>query len=188
MSRKAGLSGWKLSLARILALGAAIAITVLAFVFREQARQLSAYGYPGIFLISLLANATLILPMPGIALTFAMGAVFNPFWVAIAAGLGSAIGELTGYLAGFSGEGILADHPTFERIKDWTARRGNWIILLLALIPNPLFDLAGMAAGVLRMSVPRFLFWTSLGKTGKMLLASYAGSASIDWLSTLFTR
>ena len=36
-----------------------------------------------------------------------MGAIFNPIGVAVAAGLGAAIGELSGYLAGFSGQGVV---------------------------------------------------------------------------------
>jgi hypothetical protein len=47
---------------------------------------------------------------------------------------------------------------------------------------NPLFDIAGATAGVLRMPVGIFLFWTWIGKTLKMLVIAYAGSASLDWL------
>ncbi|MCK7506332.1 MAG: hypothetical protein MZV70_21275 [Desulfobacterales bacterium] len=49
------------------------------------------FGYPGIFLIALMANATV---HPACArrgaIIYAMGAVFNPLWVALAAGTGGA--------------------------------------------------------------------------------------------------
>ena len=57
--------------------------------------------------LSILANGTVILPAPGVIFVFAMGAIFNPFWVAVAAGAGAALGELTGYLVGFSGQAVV---------------------------------------------------------------------------------
>ena len=68
--------------------------------------SLQSFGYPGIFLVALLANATVLIPLPGLMVTTAMGAVFNPFWVAIAAGLGAGIGELSGLYGWFLRTGI----------------------------------------------------------------------------------
>jgi uncharacterized membrane protein YdjX (TVP38/TMEM64 family) len=180
------LSGWRLQIARILALAAVIAITVFVFSIRDKAAELQAYGYPGIFLLSVLANATVILPAPGIALTYAFGAVFHPIGVALAAGAGAALGELTGYLAGFSGQGVVDDIPMYDRITAWTESYGGWIILILAFIPNPFFDIAGAAAGALKMRLHVFLIWAFIGKVLKMLLIAYAGAASLDWILNLF--
>jgi membrane protein YqaA with SNARE-associated domain len=180
------LSGWRLHTARILALAAVIAITAYVFSIRDQAAELQAYGYPGIFLLSTLSNATVILPAPGIALTYAFGAVFHPLGVALAAGAGAALGELTGYLAGFSGQGVIDDIPMYDRITNWTERFGGWVILVLAFIPNPFFDIAGAAAGALKMRVHVFLFWALIGKILKMLVIAYAGAASLDWVLELF--
>jgi membrane protein DedA with SNARE-associated domain len=49
--------------------------------------------------------------------------------------------------------------------------------MVMAFIPNPIFDLAGMAAGMLKMPVPQFLFWCALGKILKMLVFSYTGAS-----------
>ena len=186
MNKTTRLSGWRLHTARLLALAAVIAITLFVFSIRDQASELQAYGYPGIFLISILANATIILPAPGIALTYALGAVFHPIGVALAAGAGAALGELTGYLAGFSGQGVVNDIPMYERITEWTERYGGWIIMLLAFIPNPFFDVGGAAAGALKMRVHVFLIWAFIGKFLKMLVIAYAGAASLDWVLELF--
>jgi membrane protein YqaA with SNARE-associated domain len=180
------LSGWRLQAARILALAAVIAITVFVFSIRDKASELQTYGYPGIFVLSILANATVILPAPGIALTYAFGAVFHPIGVALAAGAGAALGELTGYLAGFSGQGVVDDIPMYDRIAIWTEHYGGWVVLILAFIPNPFFDIAGAAAGALKMRVHVFLFWALIGKILKMLVIAYAGAASLDWLLNLF--
>jgi membrane protein YqaA with SNARE-associated domain len=184
-AQKPGLTGWRMALARTAALAAVIGITIYIFSIRDRAASLQGYGYPGIFVLSLLANATLILPAPGVAITFAMGAVFNPLGVALAAGTGSALGELTGYLAGFSGQAVVRRSRVYERLEDWTRRYGSLTILVLAFIPNPVFDMAGAAAGALRMPIAKFLLWTWIGKTLKMLLFAYAGAGSMGWLSSL---
>ena len=186
MKQSAWLSGWKLYTVRILAFVVAIAITVFIFSVRDHIEQLEGYGYPSIFLLSLLANATIIIPAPAIALSFAFGAVFNPLGVALAAGIGAALGETTGYLVGFSGQGVVDDIQIYKKLETWTARHGALLILILAFIPNPFFDLAGVAAGALKMPIGSFLLWTWLGKTLKMLVFAFAGAASIDWIMDLF--
>ena len=99
------LTGWKLNLVRVLVLVGVFALTALLIIYRDKVKQLEALGYPGIFLVSLFSNATLILPIPGVLFTSAMGAVFNPGLVALVAGTGATIGEISGYLAGFQRAG-----------------------------------------------------------------------------------
>lgn len=179
----------RLNLLRLVALAAVIAISVYVFQLGDRAESLAQYGYPGIFLLSILANATVLLPAPGVLFVFAMGAVFNPFWVAIAAGAGASLGELSGYLAGFSGQAIVERAALYQRMLDWMKghRRLSFVLVMfLAFVPNPFFDLAGIAAGTLRMPLPSFLFWTWIGKTLKMLLFAYAGAQSIDWLTQFY--
>lgn len=171
---------------RIAALLAVVALTVFLLSLGPEAQRFAEYGYPGIFLVSLLSNATVVLPAPGLAITFSMGAVFHPAGVALAAATGAALGELSGYVAGFSGQGVLARSQIYERVEGWTRRYGSWVILALAVIPSPLFDLAGAAAGALKMPVARFLAFCWVGKMIKMTIVAYAGAASIDWLVRLF--
>lgn len=167
---------WLPKASRILVFVLVIGISIYLFSIRNQIRQFEAYGYPGIFVFNFLSSATLILPMPGVALTSLMGAVFNPFWVAIAAAGGAALGEMSGYLAGFSGQKIAERTPIYERIECWMKKYGNLTVLVLAFIPNPFFDIAGMMAGALRMPPLRFLSWCVLGKILKMLMFAYGGA------------
>lgn len=170
---------------RVLALLAVLAVTVLAFIYRDQVQRFEAYGYPGIFVISLITNASLFLPIPGVLITSAMGAVFNPFWVAVAAGSGAALGEISGYLAGFSGQAVIQNRGWYDTLKGWMLRYGDIIILGLAFFPNPLFDMTGIIAGGLRMPMRRFLFWVWIGKILKMLLFAYGGATILKLIPFL---
>jgi uncharacterized membrane protein YdjX (TVP38/TMEM64 family) len=166
----------RLRIIRILALVFVIALTTILYLYRSRVRELEALGYPGIFLVSMLANATLILPIPGVLFTSAMGAVFNPFWVAVAAGSGASIGEISGYLAGFSGQGIVERTKWSDRIESWMRKYGGITIFVMALIPNPLFDVAGITAGALKMPFYQFFLFCLLGKVLKMMAFAYGGS------------
>ncbi|WP_322806989.1 VTT domain-containing protein [Thermanaerothrix sp.] len=163
-------------LLRFLALAFALGLTLVLYLNRDKVQHLQGYGYAGIFLVSLLTNATLILPVPGVLITSAMGAVFNPFWVAVAAGSGAALGELSGYLVGFSGQGLIERTQWHERIEPYIRRYGGLAILVLAFVPNPAFDVAGIIAGALKMPLRVFLFWCWLGKVLKMLIFAYSGA------------
>lgn len=171
-----------LNILRVLVLLIVIVISAYIFTIRDQAAKFAEYGYPGIFLISILANATILLPAPGFAIVFAMGGVFNPLIVGIVAGAGAAIGELSGYMAGFSGQPIAEKTKIYQRIESWMQRYGMLTIFVLAAIPNPFFDLGGMAAGALKMPIHKFLIPCVLGKIIKMLVFAYAGAYSITWL------
>lgn len=168
------------ALARIMALFVVVALSVFIFSIRDQAEELAVYGYPGIFVLSFLAYATVLLPAPGVAVVFTMGSIFNPVGVALAAGTGAALGELSGYLAGFGGQAVIERADVYERLTRWMKRNGPLTIFLLAAIPNPFFDLAGVAAGSLKMPVARFLIFCWMGEVVKMGIFAYAGSHALN--------
>ena len=182
-NHKPATSKFRTNILRILALSGVVAITIYIFNIREQVSQFAGFGYPGIFLIALLANATVLLPAPGVAIIYAMGAIFNPFGVGLAAGAGGAIGELSGYLAGYSGQAVVERTDVYARIKPWVDRYGGWAIMVLSAIPNPFFDVAGIAAGMAKMPIQIFLLFTLIGQLIKMTLFALAGHYSITLLS-----
>ena len=51
-------SGVGVVILRILAIAAVIGITVYIYSIRDHVEEFAVYGYPGIFLVALLANAT----------------------------------------------------------------------------------------------------------------------------------
>jgi len=167
---------------RVLALVVVVAITVFVYSIRDRVEEFAAFGYPGIFLVALMANATVFLPAPGVAVVFAMGSIFHPAGVALAAGTGGALGELSGYLAGFSGQVVVEKTHVYDRIHPWVVKYGVWTILVLSAVPNPFFDIAGVAAGMTKMSLRRFLVACWVGQLIKMSMFSFAGYYSLNWL------
>jgi membrane protein YqaA with SNARE-associated domain len=172
-------SKWAQTAFRVVALIFVIAISVYIFSIRDKAQELQKYSYPGIFLLSFLAYATVFLPAPGVAVVFTMGAVFNPLLVAIIAGAGAALGELTGYLVGYSSQPVVERVDVYDRMVKWLNKYGSISILLFSAMPNPFFDLTGLAAGALKMPIYKFLLWTWIGETLKMLVFAYAGASSL---------
>ena len=136
----------------------------------------SPIGLLVLFGLAVVSTATLILPAPGLALTAIAGSSGDPIVVGIVMGLGQAVGELTGYLAGRSGSSFLPDNPAVRRVQGWLDRRGLIVIFALAVIPNPLFDLAGLAAGALRLPVGRYLVAAASGKVIKNVVIASGAS------------
>lgn len=152
-------------------------------------------GYPGLFLVTLTANASIILPAPGFLAVVVAGAVLNPLLVALVGALGMTIGELTGYLLGRAGSTISrrGERPEKSRWSRWTSfsKRmvGRWGVLgifVLAALPNPLFDIAGIAAGAVRMGVVKFLAATFAGRLIRTSLLAYSSAYSVDTIIDLF--
>jgi membrane protein YqaA with SNARE-associated domain len=164
----------------------AIAITLAIANFHDELARFERYGYPGVFLISLLGNATVIFPAPSLAVVFGMGGVLNPLLVGLVAGVGEALGELTGYLAGYGGRAVIEDWQMYHRLERWMQRNGSATILTLSAIPNPFFDLAGIAAGALRFPLKWFLLSCWVGKTIKTVAFAYIGAQFIDVLEKLW--
>ncbi len=182
----------QLKLVRLLALLVAIGISVAIFLLRSKIDidQLKPYRYIGIFVISFLAYATVLLPAPGAAFVFTIGAAFkdvpfNTIRVALAAGSGAALGELSGYLAGLGSQSVLEKRKIYERLTVWMKKHGAVTVFLLSALPNPLFDLVGLVAGALRMSPWKFFFWCLAGETLKMLVFAASGAAGLDLFEKL---
>ena len=155
------LRGKVISLSTILLV---IAITVALFLFSDTVAEFKELGYLGAFLISLVANATIILPMPGLLLLVALGTIFNSILVGLLGAVGGAIGELTGYIMGRSGRRLVGGEKIYYRAESWMRKRGFLTIFLFSLLPFLPLDLAGMLAGVLRYSLWKFLLACFLGK------------------------
>jgi len=154
--------------------------------FRDRIQELERYGYATVFLVGLISNATLILPVPGLAVTSLMGGVFNPWIVGAVGGVGQALGELTGYMAGYSGQTWVENNPHYDRLTRWMQRYGALTIFVLALTPNLVFDLGGVAAGALRFPLWKFLVSCTAGKTIKNIISALIGYYGIEAVFELF--
>lgn len=157
-------------------------------VHPHTVQYVGRWGYVGAFFISLVASATIVLPAPGIAIIIAMSTGLNPYSLGIIAGIGSAVGEMTGYVAGRSGRAFVPEKQKrqVERLHTLTQKYGIVVLAVLAALPFPLFDFAGMVAGMLKMRVPAFLAGVSIGKSIKYIFLILLGIGPLHWLQNFF--
>jgi membrane protein DedA with SNARE-associated domain len=165
-----------------------VGVSTLVFIFRDQIIRLSQYGYAGMFVIAVFSSASVLVPVPGLALAFATGGALNPLAVGLAIGTGAAIGELIGYLAGASGHGLIEDKSGYQRVSRWMKRYGMWAVFGLAVIPNPLFDIVGIVSGVLRIPVWRFFTACWAGNVIKATVVALAGMGALAVLGPAIER
>ncbi|MBC8160716.1 MAG: DedA family protein [Roseiflexaceae bacterium] len=160
----------------VLLIGVTIALTIgLAFVPGDLIKQMGNYGYLGLFVVQLLASATLVLPSPTLGFAYLAGKVLDPWLVGLISGVAAGLGEITGYLVGVGGSEFAQRNRYYPIIERYVRRWGIMTIFVLALIPSPVFDLAGIAAGTMRMPFWRFLLACSLGKTIRFIAVAWLG-------------
>lgn len=164
------------SVGRVLAFLIVVGVTVGIALERDRIEQMPIYGYPAVFIVSLLGNASVIVPAPSFAIAFVAGSALNPIGVGLVAGLGAALGEMTGYLAGLSGKGIIEHRRGFSWVQRSMKKSGAFIIFLLGVVPNFLFDIGGIIAGTVRMPIWQFLLAAWLGKSLRLGVVALTGS------------
>lgn len=152
-------------LALLLIIGIIVGIFYIYKNHPERIAELKAYGYLGVFLISIILNATVILPAGNIIVIATLGATLpSATMVGLVGGVGAAIGEMTGYMAGYSGRAIIQKREMYTRLERWVRKRGPWAIFVLSIVPF-FIDLASIAAGALRMPLWKFFIACWLGRT-----------------------
>ena len=130
--------------------------------------NIDTVGYTSIFFLSFIAAALVFLPVSALAAVCVAVAVdLNPFVVAVVAASAESIGELTGYLAGMGGKAIFDRNRFYLRFKNLFSRYAAFTLLFGSAIPNPLFDVMGVAAGSILYPVKRFLLLVFIGKVVK---------------------
>ena len=162
-----------------------VGLALAAFFLREQL-TFHQVGYAGLALTVIVASGGLVLPVPALATACTAGALLNPLYVGLIAGSAGTLGELTGYYLGYSGQGVLEGNRFYVKMEGWMRRRGLLLLFLVSLIPNPFFDVVGIAAGALRYPIWRFLGVVLVGKGMKFLIFAYACAYSVEWLTELF--
>ena len=170
----------------ILAVGLSLAIVWLTNQYQQELRNLGDYGYLGLFVISIIGNATLIIPAPVFVVACAAGVIYGPIGVGLVAGLGSALGELTGYMAGAGGKALIPQGRRYEQLYYFMQRHGMLAIFLLGAIPNPIFDVGGIIAGALRMKGWKFIVAAWAGKAIRLGITAWACQSGLPLLQQLF--
>jgi membrane protein YqaA with SNARE-associated domain len=145
------------------------------------------YGYFGIFLISFIGAVSIFFPIPYTVIIFALGNTFEPLWIAVAAGIGSAVGEFSGYLLGLGGRKVISGRykEKMEFLVKVFNKFGLVAIFLFALTPLP-DDLLFIPLGVMRYSIVRAFVPALIGKFCMNLIVAYSGRFSIQIIRDIF--
>ncbi|MGD9131817.1 MAG: VTT domain-containing protein [Candidatus Bathyarchaeota archaeon] len=145
------------------------------------------FGYLGVFIISFIGSVSVIFPIPYTIVIYLLGAVLDPFFVAVSGGLGSALGEFSGYALGYYGRTVVSKER--RRKMDYMVklfdRYGPVAIFLFALTPLP-DDLLFIPLGVMRYAFWKAFIPAVLGKMLMTFILAYSGQQSIELIKTLF--
>lgn len=145
-------------------------------------------GLAGVWFFSFIGAASIFVPVPGLAAVCvaASPAVgLNPIAVGIVAGSAEALGELTGYLAGIGGRSFFERNRFYPRFKALLMRHGGLILFFGSVVPNPFFDVMGIAAGSILYPVRKFLIYVFIAKSIKSTGIAYACFWGITWIEAL---
>jgi membrane protein YqaA with SNARE-associated domain len=181
---------WKQRTLPILIIVLVVALSVGLFFFAQRfpdkVKEFGNYGYLGVFIGSLISNATVILPVPGVLVLFPLVANLNPILVALAGSTGGIIGELSSYMAGFGGQAMVNKGRLYQRVEGWMQKWGGWTIFVFAFAPIVPFDVAGLVGGAMRYPLWKFLLIGWIGKSLKYIWLVYAAIWGFNTLLRFF--
>jgi len=160
----------------------------------------SPFGMLLLFAFSLVANASLFLPIAVEPIVFFLAIIAPSLWLAIVLGLvtgtAAALGEMSGYILGMFGIKTLQKmsktrvEKVFE-VGEKLADKGVGLIFIFAFTPLP-FDIIGIAAGLIKYDPKKFFAAAWAGKTARYLLVSLIGYfggvalvMAVPWLKAL---
>ncbi len=155
---------------------------------------IDSFGYLGLFLVSIIANATILLPLPLDFLVLLLAglskSIIDILIIGFICGVGSAIGEMSAYIIGLMGiksaEKILKKEINkLNEIEKKLRSSGSVFVFLGALTPFP-FDLIGVSAGIIKFDPKRFFLAAAMGKIIRYELLAIAGFYGIELIKTIF--
>ncbi len=174
---------------RFVPLSIVVIFVVIGITFWLTGRfDVDSVGLAGVWFFSFIAAASIFVPVPGLAAVCvaASPAVgLNPILVGIVAGSAEALGEMSGYLAGMGGRSLFEKNRFYPRFRELLVRRGGLILFVASIIPNPLFDVVGIAAGSTLYPVKRFLVILFFSKSIKSTGIAYACFWGITWIQDI---
>jgi membrane protein YqaA with SNARE-associated domain len=139
---------------------------------------LTTFAYAGAFLVCLVANAVVAIPIPYIPVIAHIGATAeSPALVIALAALGSVLGESVAFVVGRAEQGLVSEHPLYKRLHRLAERKwlAGLVLFGLAVPLNPLFDVAGLAAGAMGMRYRVFFVAVFTARIVRMALIVWLG-------------
>ena len=149
---------------------------------------INSFGPFGVFLLSLVSAMSIFVPIPYTIVIFLLGKYgMDPFLLMITGGLGSAIGELSGYVLGYYGRKIISQ----ERLRKMSylikafGRYLPIVIFLFAFTPLP-DDLLFIPLGILKYKLYKAFIPSLLGKLVMCYTLAYLGKIGADVILLIF--
>jgi membrane protein YqaA with SNARE-associated domain len=161
--------------------------------------ELESQGLVGLFIISIFAGSPLPIPTPNMILTFTLGSILNPVYVALVAGFGNGVGNMLVYLTGRGGfmffrnlgvymkkeegqktgkqhwTGRIISKLKIPEIQKWAQQRALLSVLIFSMYPNPFLMPIIITMGAKRYSFWRFFLAVWAGKTVEAGILSFLG-------------
>jgi membrane protein DedA with SNARE-associated domain len=156
---------------------------------------LISFGYPGASLLGLIGAASVIIPIPTTVALLGVAAlrIFDPTLLALAFGLGAAIGQLTSYAAGYAGRVVVGkEHKRrLDAMLKIFERYGMAAVFIFALTPLP-DSLLFIPMGLVHYSLWKVFVAAVAGKISMALVITYFGGAVgpafiEDWIFAVVT-
>jgi membrane protein YqaA with SNARE-associated domain len=164
-------------------------VTISIAMWATDSLNVENAGYGGLWIINFIAAGLIVVPISGpaaVCIAAAPDFGLNPLAIGLISASAEALGELTGYLLGLSGRSFFERNRFYPRVHGWVSKRGGIILFLGAVIPNPLFDVIGVAAGSIGYPIKRFVVIVFVAKSIKSVSVAYACVWGIDWIMGLF--
>jgi membrane protein YqaA with SNARE-associated domain len=157
---------------------ALIALNIAVYLAPIDYHGLTTFAYAGAFLVCLIANAVVAIPIPYIPIIAHIGATAQSPALVIALGaLGSVLGESVAYVVGRAEQGLVSEHPLYKRLHRLAERKwlAGLVLFGLAVPLNPLFDVAGLAAGAMGMRYRVFFIAVFAARVLRLALIVWLG-------------
>lgn len=157
---------------------ALIALNIAVYLAPIDYRAFTTFAYAGAFLICFVANAVVAIPIPYIPIIAHIGATAeSPALVVALGALGSVLGESIPFLVGRAEQGLVSEHPLYKRLHRLAKRRwlAGLVLFGLAVPLNPLFDVAGLAAGAMGMRYRVFFVAVFTARVVRLALIVWLG-------------
>jgi membrane protein YqaA with SNARE-associated domain len=140
---------------------------------------LSSYGYPGLFLASLLASTILPFGSEGLVVLL-VSQKFNVLSVVLVASVGNFFGACTSYYIGLKGRNLVKKYlkiatDDIEKAERYFSKYGSFV-LLFTWVPL-IGDAITVAGGLLRLKFWIFSVFVFTGKFLRYLAVAYLAGA-----------
>ena len=134
-------------------------------------------------MISVVANATIILPVPYAVAVFILGGFLDPVILGLVSGFGAAIGELTGYALGLAWRGVLAEEKKrkLEAARKLLDKSAFLTIFIFSATPLPV-DVISIPVGMMKYPIWKAFLAFLAGKIVLCLAIAFSGKIFVEML------